>query len=125
MSALPPSPSERTGNRLEETVASVTVPVRVVMGEHDTLSELPWQRSLSRPAAPPVVMGGLPHSAMHAAPDRFARLMTIGYGRSSSGDSSGAGSRDSFGPPPESTVEASGPSWSSSSLSSDSGFSPA
>ncbi len=115
-------------DRLEDTldmVAALGVPVRVVVGEHDTLSELPWLSTLSRPAAPPVVMDGLPHSSPHASPDRFARLVALGYGRSSSGDSSGAGSSDSFGPPPESIVEASGPSWSSSALSSDSGFSPA
>jgi pimeloyl-ACP methyl ester carboxylesterase len=112
-------------DRLEDTVATLDVPVRVVVGEHDTLSELPWLSSLSRPAAPPVVMGGLPHSSPHTAPDLFARLVALGYGRSSSGDSSGAGSLDSFGPPPESTVDTSGPSWSSSALSSDSGFSPA
>jgi pimeloyl-ACP methyl ester carboxylesterase len=110
---------------LEDTVATLDVPVRVVVGEHDTLSELPWLSSLSRPAAPPVVMAGLPHSSPHTAPDRFARLVALGYGRSSSGDLSGAGSSDSFGPPPESTVDASGPSWSSSALSSDSGLSPA
>ena len=115
-------------DRLEDTVdrvAALGVPVRVVVGEHDTLSELPWLAGLSRPAGQPVVMAGLPHSAPHTAPDRFARLVALGYGRSSSVDSSGAGSSDSFGPPPESTVEASGPPWSSSSLSSESGFTPA
>jgi pimeloyl-ACP methyl ester carboxylesterase len=86
-------------DRLEDTVATVEVPVRVVVGEHDTLSDLRWLMSLSRPPAPPVVMAGLPHSAPHAAPERFARLVALGYARSPSGDSSGAGSSDPFGPP--------------------------
>jgi pimeloyl-ACP methyl ester carboxylesterase len=62
-------------DRLEDTVAGLGVPVRLVVGERDPLSRPPWLTSLSRPAGPPVVMGGLPHSAPHAAPDRFARLV--------------------------------------------------
>jgi pimeloyl-ACP methyl ester carboxylesterase len=75
-------------DRLEDTVATLDMPVRVVMGEHDTLSKLLWQTSLSRPVGPPVVMAGLPHSAPHTAPDRFARLVALGFGRLSSGGSS-------------------------------------
>lgn len=97
-------------DRLEDTVATLDVPVRVVVGEHDTLCGPPWLAALSRPVGPPVVMHGLPHSAPHTAPDRFARLVALGYGRSSSGDSSGAGSPDWLGPPPGWTVEASGSS---------------
>jgi pimeloyl-ACP methyl ester carboxylesterase len=62
-------------DRLEDTVARLEIPVRVVIGEHDPLSQLPWLHSLCRPAGPPVVMTGLPHSAPHAAPSRFARLV--------------------------------------------------
>jgi pimeloyl-ACP methyl ester carboxylesterase len=73
-------------DRLEDTVVSLDVPVRVVVGEWDPLSRPPWLTALSRPAGPPLVMGGLPHSAPHAAPDRFARLLrgldvTAGDGR--------------------------------------------
>ena len=57
-------------DRLEDTVAVLDIPVRVLVGEHDPLSQLPWQHSLSRPDRPPVVMAGLPHSAPHAAPAR-------------------------------------------------------
>ncbi len=62
-------------DRLEATVAGVTVPVRVVVGEKDTLSEGGWQASLGRPAGPPTVMAGVPHSSMHFAPERFAQLV--------------------------------------------------
>ncbi len=72
-------------DRLEDTVATLDVPVRVVVGEHDTLSEPPWLATLSRPAAPPVTMAGLPHSSPHTAPDRFARLVALGYRRPSAG----------------------------------------
>jgi pimeloyl-ACP methyl ester carboxylesterase len=65
-------------DRLEDTLAMLDIPVRVVVGEHDPLSQRPWQHSLSRPAGPPVVMAGLPHSAPHAAPARFARLVAAG-----------------------------------------------
>ena len=101
-------------DRLEgtlDTVATLGVPVRVVVGEHDTLSELPWQSTLSRPAAPPVVMAGLPHSAPHAAPGAVrsagrARLRAVALGRL-------VGSRVvrlSFGLPSATTFEAAGPS---------------
>ena len=72
-------------DRLEDTVAKLDIPVQVVVGEHDPLSQLPWQHSLSRPAGPPVVMAGLPHSAPHAAPARFARLVATGFGPSMPG----------------------------------------
>jgi pimeloyl-ACP methyl ester carboxylesterase len=62
-------------DRLEDTVTSVGVPVLVVVGEHDPLSEAAWQASLGRPPGPATVMTGLPHSAPHAAPERFARLV--------------------------------------------------
>lgn len=112
-------------DRLEDTVATLAMPVRVVLGEHDTLSELLWQTSLSRPVGPPVVMAGLPHSAPHTAPDRFARLVALGYRRSWSADSSAAGSSASFGSPLGSSVGASSPARSSSSSWPESGFTPA
>ena len=62
-------------DRLEDTVAAVPVPVQVVVGEHDTLSHEAWLASLTRPPAPPVVMPSLGHSAPHAAPKAFARLV--------------------------------------------------
>jgi len=63
-------------DRLEATVVAVKVPVRVVVGEKDTLSEGGWQSSLGRPVGAPVVMDGLPHSSPHFAPEGFARLVT-------------------------------------------------
>ena len=72
-------------DRLEDTVAVLDIPVRVLVGEHDPLSQLPWQHSLSRPDRPPVVMAGLPHSAPHAAPATFARLVATGSERWNAG----------------------------------------
>jgi pimeloyl-ACP methyl ester carboxylesterase len=62
-------------DRVEDTVAEVTAPVLVVVGQHDPLSGQPWLSSLGRPAGPPVVMAGLPHSSPHAAPEEFAHLV--------------------------------------------------
>jgi pimeloyl-ACP methyl ester carboxylesterase len=92
-------------DRLEDTVASLDVPVRIVMGEHDPLSQLPWQISLGRPPGPPVVMAGLAHSAPHTAPDRFARVVALSYGTPASAESPTAGSPASLGRPPASGVE--------------------
>jgi len=76
-------------DRLEETVAMLEIPVRVVVGEHDPLSRLSWLHCLSRPAGPPIVMGDLPHSAPHAAPARFARLVAAGFTRKATTKTSG------------------------------------
>jgi pimeloyl-ACP methyl ester carboxylesterase len=62
-------------DRLEASVAGVTAPVLVVVGEKDTLSERSWQASLRRPVGAPVVMAGVPHSSMHYAPEEFAQLV--------------------------------------------------
>ena len=86
-------------DRLEDTVAMLDIPVRVVVGEHDPLSEFQWQRSLGRPAGPPVVMAGLPHSAPHAAPARFARLVAASSALGPR-NSSSAGPSQSTGEPP-------------------------
>jgi pimeloyl-ACP methyl ester carboxylesterase len=75
-------------DRLEDTVAALDVPVSVVVGQHDPLSGAAWVAELGRPAVAATVMAGLPHSAPHAAPERFARLVALRYGRPSSGERS-------------------------------------
>jgi pimeloyl-ACP methyl ester carboxylesterase len=65
-------------DRLEETMRAVSVATVVVVGEHETLATRAWSRSLVRDVPDGrrhVVMPGLPHSAPHADPAGFARLI--------------------------------------------------
>lgn len=62
-------------DRLEDTLAQVSVPRLVVVGEHDTLSGRPWAEQLSTDPAGFAVMPGLPHSSPHKDPTAFADLL--------------------------------------------------
>lgn len=63
-------------DRLEETLrATESVPVDVVVGEHDPLSTRAWTRGLVRAPGRHVVMPGLPHSSPHADPAGFADVV--------------------------------------------------
>jgi pimeloyl-ACP methyl ester carboxylesterase len=58
---------------LDATVAQVRCPVRVVLGEGDTLCRREWAQSLS--GVPPLLIAGA-HSAVYSHPAAFARAVT-------------------------------------------------
>ena len=62
-------------DRLEDTVAQVSGPVLVALGEHDTLAGRPWATALATSPSDFLVLSGLPHSSAHADPTGFARLV--------------------------------------------------